>query len=450
MSARYGTWRDLPYCLLNLKRKRQFSLVTKVKEFSWPSSLRGWNKGHDMATINRTTDEKEALSLYREFQFASGICLLFLSTIGVASNSLLLVSIWKNPTKSFRSPTTNFILGLAIADLVTGLTTEPFFALYYFVSYYSSPDSDISRFEIVFKVGGTISTVTVSSSFVIVLALSCSQYVAIEFPHKYKNLVTRKRALIIVLSSWVYFICFGFLRFGDVDEELYYKVHLATHSSLVSLVLLIVLVLLYRSFQSNLAHRKVPLICNPNASKKNATNALKDKRNGARWSTKSRNPLLDATNSATGSPRNSTISDEGLDRVNSVINESSFAENTFIRANALRKSQRKITIERQLTYVTFYLAAILLVSAIPHVVLAQVFLYQQHQCWSSKQTTDFQIALLVSDIFLLLKVGLDPFVYAWRLPSYRQALRDTIQRCCRQRIVTAPQINGPSLSSNKI
>lgn len=393
-----------------------------------------------MAVNNKTMEEKEALNLYKDFELASGVCLLLFSMVGVASNSLLLISIWKNPNKLFRSPTTNFIIGLAVADLVTALTTEPFFALYYFVCYHSDQGSD---FKTIFKIGGVISTVTVSLSFVIVLALSCSQYVAIAFPHKYKKLITRKRTLTIVLSSWVYFFCFGFLIFGDINEELYYKVHLATHSSLVSLILLVVLVLLYRSFKSKLSEPKVPPVFKMNTSQKPASN---DHLNYARWNKKqkSRNPLLDLKHDDASSIRISIASEETLDKEESVVSDSSFKDTISIRAH--RKSQRKTTIERQLTYVTFYLAAILLISALPHVILAQTFLYKKDSLnW--RQKIDFRIALLVSDIFLLLKVGLDPFVYSWRLPSYRQALRDTIQKCRPGKPVKTAKA---SLSANKI
>lgn len=398
-----------------------------------------------MAVNNRTVAEKQALNLYREFELVSGVFLLVLSTVGVSSNSLLLISIWKKSNKLFRSPTTNFIIGLAIADLLTGLTTEPFFALYYFVCYYNSPGSDITSFKTVFKVGAIISTITVSSSFIIVLALSCSQYVAIEYPHKYKKFVTKKRTLIIVLSSWIYFFCFGFLRFGDINEEIYFKVHLAIHSSLVSLILFVILVLLYRSFQRKLSQSNEASYSLTNVSQKLASN---DQLNSSRLSLKrtNQNPSLYFKSNENGSVRNSIASEEALDKVSSAVSNISVTKNRLIRTNMVRKSQRKILIERQLTYVSFYLASILLISALPHVILAQTFLYRQDS-FNWRKKIDFRIALLVSDIFLLLKVGLDPFVYAWRLTSYRQALRETLGWCCRPEMST-PRTNGPS--SNKI
>ena len=58
---------------------------------------------------------------YREVQIASGIFLALVSLAAAMGNGLLLVTIWKDPFKTFRTPTTFFIIGLAVADFLTGI-----------------------------------------------------------------------------------------------------------------------------------------------------------------------------------------------------------------------------------------------------------------------------------------------------------------------------------------
>ena len=85
-----------------------------------------------------------------------------------------------------------------------------------------------------------------------------------------------------------------------------------------------------------------------------------------------------------------------------------------------RKSRRE-NLQQQFTAVAMYLAAILLLSALPHVITAQVFLYSSNL--SPPAIQNFQIALQISDLLLFLKVCLDTFVYAWRLPTYRRTIK---------------------------
>ena len=294
--------------------------------------------------------------LYRKFEFASAILLVILSVLTILANGLLLGAVWKDPLKCFRSPTTYFVIGLAIADLLTATTTEPFFAAFYFMRHLYGPEQALTRHEWplrLYNVGQLISTVTISSSFIIVLALTWSQYIAISFPHKYKLWVTRSRVIFVTVASVVYFICFTLLPHTGVDKITYLKVDLALHPTLTSLVLLVTLVLLYRSFT-----RQV----------KRADAIMENMRNPS--------------------------------------------------------GRRVSALERQFTIVTIYLAGILLSSALPHVAVQYIFLYYPVQRGSASDSY-ISIAIRIRDLLLFLKVALDAFIYAWRLQTYRRALRET-------------------------
>ena len=61
-----------------------------------------------------------------------------------------------------------------------------------------------------------------------------------------------------------------------------------------------------------------------------------------------------------------------------------------------------------------------LFSALPHVIVLYVFLYTKQRDFTEEVIVN--IALRISDILLFVKVAADPFLFAWRLPDYRDAL----------------------------
>ena len=67
--------------------------------------------------------------------YASAYLFSILSPITVVSNGLLLVAIYKDPFKCFRTPVTFFNVSLAIVDLLAGTIVEPSFAIFYFACY---------------------------------------------------------------------------------------------------------------------------------------------------------------------------------------------------------------------------------------------------------------------------------------------------------------------------
>lgn len=287
---------------------------------------------------------------------ASAVCLSILSVTTVTSNVLFLIAVWKDPLNCFSAPTTSFIVGISLADLITALTTEPFFAAYYYVVYAEGIDAVNSALKAIFKAGSNISTVAICYSFLIVLALSWSQYIAIKCPHSFKRIVTKRNAIIFSLLSLFYLICFTSLQFMGMDQYIFLKLNLAVNSSFLSVNLMVILFLLNAAFRRHV----------------NRGRAFQ----------------LPAQQSSAG--RN--------------------------------KKTRRENLQQQFTAVAMYLAAILLLSALPHVITAQIFLYSSNQL-SPQVINNFQIALQISDLLLFLKVCLDTFVYAWRLPTYRRTIK---------------------------
>lgn len=290
------------------------------------------------------------LRTYGDIKLASAIVLCILSPITAISNALLLTAIYRDPLRCFRTPMTYFIAGLSVADLLTGIFVEPMLVSYYFADF-ADPSLD---YQLVHQIGGIISTVTITESFFIVLALSVCQYIAVRYPHQFKVIVSRNRVLTFLAASSVYITCVCLLQFTGIDQMTYLLVHLILHPTLISAILIVVQVMLFSSFNRY------------------------------------------------------------LQRGDSLRNSSARTKTSFKRRPS----------ERQFTVMTFYLAAILLASSSMHIVFVYIYLFDNLK--NRVENTNVLIGLRISDLMLFIKVALDIFIYAWRLPSYRKALRCTL------------------------
>ena len=87
---------------------------------------------------------------------------------------------------------------------------------------------------------------------------------------------------------------------------------------------------------------------------------------------------------------------------------------------------RQMGLERKFIIINFLLPAILFLSSQPSAMFWIVRLYSKE----NPNSPNVLIINLVVDNILYLKFLLDPFVYAWRIPKYRQALK-IVLRCTR-------------------
>lgn len=322
------------------------------------------------ASSNETVNQSDTFIqqlIYSRAELASGCTLAVLSPITVTTNILLLTAIFKDPLRYFKKPTRYFVLGLSGADLLCGLLVEPFFALHYFGRYFRASGEFQATSQTLFLIGAVISTASLNASFVMVLMLSAAQFIAIEYPYRYKTWIKKKFVLPSVLATWVYFIVFSLLPILGVDQILFFKLNLTMHATLISVVLAILQILTYRAFRGHSERQKI-------------------KRMASTLST-----------SHSDSPPNG--------------NGSKFL---------MKKSFRGRGLDKHFITMTFYLSAIVLFSAFPHIGVFYVFLYKQPQSLSEDVTLN--ILLRITDLLLFVKVATDAFIFAWRLPTYRKSL----------------------------
>lgn len=316
------------------------------------------------STVNATDIEPPSLGTAL---LVSGTFLAVICPLTILANVLLLVAIYKDSFNTFRTPTACFLVGLAITDLITGLVPEPMATSCYFMHYNNHP-AMMTRCLNKFKIAGIVAAITMNSSFLIVMAFTFAQFVAVAFPLKYKRLITVRKTLICVAVIWTYTTLFELLQTMGVPKEVIEKIDLHLHSTFSLIFTIVTYVLLQLAFQRQMAERSVTL------------------------------HLTDTASMSTGE---------------------------MMLENPTRKQKRKPIVERNFVRLNLLLIVILLVCSQPSAILWYIYLYAGE---STSQSQTLFVVRVVAENTLYLKFLLDPFVFAWRLPKYRRALKNALCR----------------------
>lgn len=287
-------------------------------------------------------------------QLASSVFFMIASPITIVSNVLVLLTIYKDPLRCFRTPTTYFIVFLALMDLVTGALVMPATIIFLLACYLKQTLEPGKVYIHLAKVGNALSYAGMNSSFLFVLALTWTQYVAITFPHKYRALVTPRRVVACSCSFTLYFTVWTVIEYTQVLKNTFYKIDLHLHSTVISTLLLVGNILLYKSYR--------------------------------RFARASRR--IGATSV------NREVSDRG---------------------------RRIGASERHFTVATLFLSILFLLHGLPHILFSHFWLYDPPT--TAKEFIAMTIAFHIANDLMYLKVTLDAFIFAWRLPQYRQSLR---------------------------
>ena len=118
----------------------------------------------------------------------------FVSAIAAAvGNSLVLVTIWRTPR--LHSPSNVLLAGLAVSDLGVGLICQPFWIIEEMTSN--------TVHDIVSWIYCLSADFFVEVSLVTLTAISVDRYLALKLHLRYRELVTVKRVLIVLVTIWM-------------------------------------------------------------------------------------------------------------------------------------------------------------------------------------------------------------------------------------------------------
>lgn len=130
---------------------------------------------------------------------------------------------------------------------MTGLFVEPFFVLYRFVLYATWSNIIREPYYTLQQIGIWLSCVGLNASFLLVLGLIATQYLAITYPHHYLSIVTTRRVLACIVCCVGYFTGFILLQFV-VSPLTLLQVDLHLHSTLITILLIFSSAMLLKSF----------------------------------------------------------------------------------------------------------------------------------------------------------------------------------------------------------
>ena len=174
--------------------------------------------------------------------FIVAVYKMILSPLTVFGNGLLVLTGCVDPLRSFRTPSSLFLLTMSTANVFTGAIVEPIFAAVEYNRFFGR-----NHLLNLAKVGSSLSLLTLNISFGMVFALVVDCFIAVSRPTKYRRWITMKRAKIFVAMVSIIAFTFSILPHGNVHVL---KVDLHFNSTLNSTLLVVSYVLLCIAFQN--------------------------------------------------------------------------------------------------------------------------------------------------------------------------------------------------------
>ena len=144
-------------------------------------------------------------------------------TVGL--NMLVIVAIKRRP--SLRGNVNIMLACLAVTDVLTGLTSQPSIIIWNL----SQLSGTEERFAVFFMFKWFFFSWLALSSCLHLMAVVCERLVAIKFPYRYNQVVTKRNIKLAILFSWIYSVtCRIVLYQIGIKSSLYgiYAAHIPT------------------------------------------------------------------------------------------------------------------------------------------------------------------------------------------------------------------------------
>ena len=186
--------------------------------------------------------------------FGSSIFIIIVSPMTIVANSLLLVTFLVDPLKIFRNPTSYFLIGLAIVDLLTALIQEPIYATCFMLMYFQHPSWTKCKSWMKFTAYFSAFPISISAS--IVFAFTLTQYIVVASPLRYGRMITKKKALLSVVAMYLYHTLFCCLPLMGVPQKTKHAIDLFFHRYTVVLVTIVVYIILHYTMKKKMTARR--------------------------------------------------------------------------------------------------------------------------------------------------------------------------------------------------
>ena len=156
----------------------------------------------------------------------SGIAFLILLFIISVPNGFVLFVLLKNPLRFPRRSFTVFLAFICATDLFVGLVVSSGEALTRFLCAFKDrglpQEGDVMR---------VLSYIGVNSSILLVTAMSIDRFIAVVFPHTYRQKWKPKTVVVVNLCIVIFSSIFASIQLSDISFDVYLKIDLHLHTT---------------------------------------------------------------------------------------------------------------------------------------------------------------------------------------------------------------------------
>lgn len=200
--------------------------------------------GNNSLSHQQQQEEATQQRSWQMIPLPSAILFTCLAPFTVLGNGFLLLIFYRNSSTLLRTPSNFFIFSMAWANFLTGFVLQPLLAYRYYSLYLNNELLLALR-----KVMSAFSIVTMNASIFSVCAFSWDSFLALTRPIKHRKWVTVRRAKVAIACVWIYQIGFASLLFTKIPLSLVLRIDLHLNTTLISALLLLCYVCLYKAFR---------------------------------------------------------------------------------------------------------------------------------------------------------------------------------------------------------
>ena len=152
---------------------------------------------------------------------ASIVLSLWLSLCSIASvtgNAVVLWLFYKN--ESLRTVSNRFLASLSVADFLVGLVIDP---VWIAIRFFIEPPSPSVLHELTLMLW----IYTTAATTFNICCVSVDRFIAIRFPFRYQDMVTKKRCYTVIILVWLLSLCLPFSKLsvtnaGDINRAIFW------------------------------------------------------------------------------------------------------------------------------------------------------------------------------------------------------------------------------------
>ncbi|XP_021358894.1 alpha-1A adrenergic receptor-like [Mizuhopecten yessoensis] len=149
---------------------------------------------HNNSEVNFTDIENNTYHVDITKAVVVGAILSFVICVIIGGNVLVLIAVYAN--SHLRSTTNYFIVNLACADLLLGITVLPFSATHEIIGYWPFG-------EVFCEIWAAIDVLWCTGSIITLTAISVDRYIGVTRPLQHSTIMSEKKACYVIIFVWI-------------------------------------------------------------------------------------------------------------------------------------------------------------------------------------------------------------------------------------------------------